>query len=65
MVHYGMVWVLTIDGCSLQMGAKDPSVERPSRPKAGLGLVMMMMTMMIMTLTISKTQVASGRQWNR
>ena len=27
MVGYGMVWVLTIDGCSLQMGAKHPSVE--------------------------------------
>ena len=27
MVGDGMVWVLTIDGCSLQMGAKHPSVE--------------------------------------
>ena len=28
MVGYGMVWVLTVDGCSLQMGAKHPSVEK-------------------------------------
>ena len=28
MVRYGMVWVLTIDGCFLQMGASHPSVER-------------------------------------
>ena len=27
MVGYGMVWVLTINGCSLQMGAKHPSWE--------------------------------------
>ena len=27
MLGHGMVWVLSIDGCSLQMGAKHPSVE--------------------------------------
>ena len=27
MLGHGMVWVLSIDGCSLQMGAKHPSAE--------------------------------------
>ena len=34
MLGLGMVWVLSIDGCSLQMGAKHPSAENTHLQKA-------------------------------